>query len=1036
MNSRFILLIRLIKRQVHKTLIVIHLLSFCFLVFNAEAKENITINKEYDFNIPVQPLSQSLNELSDIATISFLFPYDLVKNKTGSSVKGTYSIQQALNVLLNSTNLEGELSDNKAFLIKPLSPHTNNNEKLGNKSMNTQKTILATIFTMLFSASPNAEEVVAKSVGSQTKEIELIEVKGIRSSILKAQHLKRNADSVIDAISADDLGKFSDAAISDAIQRIPGVQIERNDGGQEGDRVSIRGLGPTYVTTTISGRTALSSGTEGLSNLRAFNLEVIPTDIITSVIVKKTPTASDPESGLAGSVDLKTRRPLDNAQYRDSSNSFGSLTIQGDKGSLGDKEGFRYSGVFGQRTEDEKFGYYISYLDSKSYPARDQLFPQVSQRDLNLDTTGDGLADTVAKGVNTIHKVDLEPIREERQRQSIAGAVQWKASDNLEIIADVIYTSYDNSSIRNRIAPVFNDAFDNGVLDATKINIDANNTLQSIEKGAFLGDQEVTVQFIPFLFANKTESTVAGINFDYIISSNLTMNADFHYSNIDYEQDLDLPILLQNIPASQVNFNNSNGLYSVDLGDVPLDGYRLSQGNGLIRDIFLDGEQFGARFDFTLALNNSWLESIEFGVRWTSEEMDSVRTNIQSQTTGFTDEELEDISIAGISQAGTSSNGFYLGENVFSDFPLGDLNVFYDAIPNLGASVDLGVDPATSFAYQEDVLAIYSEGNIVGSFGDMDYSANFGLRAVYVDFSGQGARVETDKSITPTSTSNDYIELLPSANFNLDITENLVWRIAAAKVMSRPNPSDLVPREAAIQPSGIGDVPTGQRGNAELDPTISYIFDTTFSYYNDIEGAYVASFFYKDVNDFIFPVTTQETLPGYGDVIYDVRRPENYSDGKVVGLEIGFNQPFLFLPEPFSGFGLQANYTFSDSEFDVDVGDNGYGFPGSSKNNFNSILYFEKGSFGVRVSYIYRDAYFRNLPGQGAQAKNATPLWSEDDERININASYDINEHFSIFADVNNITEEGRRDFFLDESIFNGSFNRERTITIGITGRL
>ena len=881
-----------------------------------------------------------------------------------------------------------------------------------------------------------AEAIEKKSVDENAKGIEVIEVKGIRSSILKAQHLKRNADSVIDAISADDLGKFSDAAISDAIQRIPGVQIERNDGGQEGDRVSIRGLGPTYVTTTISGRTALSSGTEGLSNLRAFNLEVIPTDIITSVIVKKTPTASDPESGLAGSVDLQTRKPLDNAQYRDSSNTFGSLTVQGDQGSIADKKGSRFSGIFGQRTEDGKLGYYVSYLDSKSYPARDQLFPQVSQRNLNLDTTGDGLADTIAKDVYTIHKIDLEPIREERSRESIAGAVQWQASDDLEIIADFVFTSYDNSSIRNRIAPVFSGAFDNGVLDASKIHIDENNTLQSIEKGAFLGDQEMTVQFIPFLYANKTESTVAGINFAYNITPDLTMNTDFHYSSVDYEQDLDLPILLQDIPASQVSFNNDNDLYSVDLGEVPLDGYRLAQGTGLIRDIFLDGEQFGARVDFSLALDDGWLESIDFGIRWTQEKMDSVRTNIKSQTTEFTEEELEAISKATIDQSGTSSYNFYPDDNVFSKFPVGDLNVLYNAIPNLGARVDLGVDPATSFTYEEDVLAVYAEGNVAGVIGDMDYSANFGVRAVYVDFSGQGARVETDKSITPTSTSNDYIELLPSANFNLDITDKLSWRIAAAKVMSRPNPSDLVPREAANQPSGVGDIPTGQRGNAKLDPTISYIFDTTFAYYNDIEGAYVASFFYKDVNDFIFPVTTQETLPGNGDQIFDVRRPENYSDGDVVGFELGFNQPFTFLPAPFDGFGLQANYTYSDSSFDEDVGDNGYGFPGSSKNNFNSILYFEKGDFGVRFSYIYRDAYFRNLPGQGAQAKNATPLWSGDDERININASYDINEHFSIFADVNNLTEEGRRDFFMDESIFNGSFNRERTVTVGITGRL
>ncbi|AGH44434.1 TonB-dependent receptor plug domain-containing protein [Paraglaciecola psychrophila] len=175
----------------------------------------------------------------------------------------------------------------------------------------------ATLTTMLFANVGFAQD--------QEGKVEIINVSGIR--ILKAQDLKRGAELVVDAISADDLGKFSDAAISDAVQRIPGVQIERNDGGQEGDRVSIRGLGPTYVTTTVNGKTALSSGTEGLSNLRSFNLEVIPTNIISSIVVKKTPTASDPESGLAGTVELITRKPLDGSQYRDNKNYFGSLTF-------------------------------------------------------------------------------------------------------------------------------------------------------------------------------------------------------------------------------------------------------------------------------------------------------------------------------------------------------------------------------------------------------------------------------------------------------------------------------------------------------------------------------------------------------------------------------------------------------------------------------------------------------------------------------------------------------------------------------------
>jgi TonB-dependent receptor len=893
------------------------------------------------------------------------------------------------------------------------------------------KSVAVTALSIHFASIASAEE----KISSEESAAEVIEVRGIRSSILKAQDIKKGADSVIDAISADDLGKFSDASVSDSIQRIAGVQVERNDGGQEGDRVSIRGLGPTYVTTTINGRTALSSGTEGLSNLRSFNLEVIPTDVISNIIIKKTPTASDPESGLAGMVELTTRKALDAQQYRNNKNYFGSLTLQGDKGSIGDDVGHRVSFLAGAKTEDDTLGFYVSYLDSESNPGRDQLFPTVVQQDIQVDNSGDGVADQIVEDVFIINAIDFEPIRETQLRESFAFGLQWRASDDLLITADSVRTTFDNSSIRNRVAPVFGSAIAGSVFSPDDIVIDNTNTLQSVALGGFSDDQSITVQFIPFLFGNKTESSVSGLNFQYQATSNLSVNVDFHYSDVDYVQDLDLPILLQDIPANQVSFSNDNGLFQANLGDIDNENYQLLPGLSLVRDVFMEGDQVGARVDFKLQIDNSFLESVEFGARYTQDSFDSVRTNILDISGDLTAQQLNQIGQSAIGPNNGDYN-YYPDDDVFNDFPIGSLNVLYQNIPALGKINDLGVDPASSFAFEEEVMAFYGEGNLFGEIFGLDYSANFGLRAVNVTFSGEGARVNPDRSLTPTMTENDYWEFLPSVNLRLDLREDTTLRLGLAKVMSRPNPSDLVPREAANQPSSPGDIPSGQRGNAKLNPTISYIFDATLAYYNETDGAYVASFFYKDVSDFIFPITTRETLPGQGDTIFNVRTPDNFSNGNVIGFEMGFNQPFTFLPGPFNGFGLQANYTYSDSEFDEDVGDNGYGFPGSSKNNFNSIIYFEKNDFGIRLSYIYRDDYFRNLPGQGAQAENTSAVFTESDQRLNMNASYDISESYSVFIDINNITEENRRDFFFQKETFNGSFNRERTITIGITGRL
>jgi iron complex outermembrane recepter protein len=895
-----------------------------------------------------------------------------------------------------------------------------------------QKMLSGVGYMLLFSLTPGLL-VAETSVNSE--ELEEVVVKGIRKSIEQAQDIKRNADSVVDAISSEDLGKFSDQAISDAMQRIPGVQLERNDGGQEGDRVSIRGLGPTYVNTTINGRTALSSGTEALSNLRAFNLEVIPTNIISGVVVKKTPTASDLESGLAGLVEIQTLKPLDAPAFSSSDrNYFVTTTLQGDHGSIGDDLGYRADGILGLKNDADTLGAYFSVLKGKSHPGRDQLFPTVTQRDINIDNTGDGIADEVRADVYTIADIDFEPIREDRERESFAGALQWQPNDDLSIVFDAIYTTYDNASIRNRIAPSMGGALDTSVFDASLITIDDTNTLQAVRPGGFsAGASDITVLYIPFLFGNRTESLVSGLNIDAQVTDRLKVKGDFHYGTVDYRQDLDLPILLQDIPASQVSFNSDNGLYSADLGNVPVAGYNLFQGLSLARDVFMEGKDYGFKFDFELDLDHGILQSLEYGVRWDRADVTSVRTNIIDVADNLTQAELDAIALAGSDQNNLSDFNFYPDDDVFGEFPIGNLDTFCDGIPRLCTESDLGRDPASSFAYVEDVLAFYGEANLEGDMAGKSFKANLGLRAVNVRNTGEGERVNPDSSITPLTSDNSYWELLPSANLSLDLSDDLVWRVAVGKVLSRPNPSDLVPREGANQPSSPSDIPSGRRGNPGLKPTTSWNFDTTLEYYTSQGGAVVLSFFYKDVSDFVFPITTVETLPGQGAQLFDVRTPQNFSDGEVKGFEVGFNQSFSFLPSPFDGLGMQANYTYVDTSFNEDVGDNGFGFPGSSQNNFNAILYYEKYGLGIRASYVFRDDYFRNLPGQGAQQENATALWTEGNDILTISASYEINDNFSVFVDASNLLEEGRRDFFLQEETFNGSFNRERTVTFGVT---
>ena len=913
--------------------------------------------------------------------------------------------------------------------------------------------LVVTAHAAIAQEAPGAKEGEPRS-GSD-EEPEQITVISVRESIQRAQTIKRESDSVVDAISAIGLGRFADTSLADAFQRIPGVQIQRNDGGQEGDRASVRGLGPTYVKTTINGRTPLSSGTEALTNLRSFNLDVIPTSIISGTTVKKTPTASDVESGMAGLVEIQTRKPLFDSNYRAFDNFFTSVTAQADRGSIGRKIGPRLSGIVGGRNNEHTFGAYLMGLYGRSYAGRNQLFPGVRQYDIQIDNNGDGLPDETIPGVNVINDIDFEPIRESQDRASLAAAVQWRALDNLEVSLDGVYTLFNNVSWRNRIAPVFGDAIQNTVFSRNQIQIDNTNTLQSVapnvlEVNCFNNrdpsmpplvgpacQKGVPVRLMPIHFGNKTKTLVSGINFDYQPTDRFSAMLDVSYNRVDYTQDLDLPIMIQTLPANQVSFNTYNGLFSGDLGPIPLNGFTLPDGLVYVRDVFLDGQELGFKFDFKNTMDLGIFESIEYGARVTRADVDSIRTNILDATKGaYTQDVLNQKAVSAIVQDRTSNFNFYPNQGVLAnEFPIIDRDLLYAAFPELGAQHDLGNDPASSFAFVETVTAFYAESNVGGELLDRDFRGNLGLRVVNARVAGEGAARQDGGSSLPQTSSNGYWRFLPSANLSLDVHDDAVLRLAMGRGLSRPNPSDLAPRQGAIKPNSVGDPWIGKVGNPELRPTTSWNFDATVEYYTPNDGSVVVSAFYKAITDFVFVQQTIGPLPGYPEPNIFIHTPQNLSDGRLFGFELGFNQPFTFLPAPWDGFGLQGNYTLVRSKFDRDIiDDGGYGFPGASRNNINAIGYFEKGPVAVRVAYVYRDDFFRNLAGQGAQQENASPVWTQGNQRVNVNATVHLTDNYSVFADVNNLFAEGRRDFYLQRPTFNGAFEREATVTLGVTG--
>ncbi|GAA6173711.1 TonB-dependent receptor [Colwellia sp. KU-HH00111] len=329
------------------------------------AKEISKINREYEFNIPVQSLGKSLNKISDIAKISFLFPYDLVENKTGNSVQGKYSVQQALTMLLQNTNLVGELSAKRAFLIKPLTTNNNYNVKLGKDQMKSQKTLLATIFTLLFSSTGSAEEAVNNV--NKTEEVERIEVTG--------SHIKRvdmEGPSPLTSLSQDDIQKSGVTDLISLFTKLPisgqgtfSTQANSSDDtANGGSSVSIRGLGADSTLILINGRrVSVSPFAKGIDT--AFvDINNIPLSAIKRVdILKDGASATYGSDAVAGVINIVLRDDVEGAE------------ISAKVGSTADGGGEEQSVnlVFGNNTDNSSHTFVLEYFnrDEVLYADRD-----------------------------------------------------------------------------------------------------------------------------------------------------------------------------------------------------------------------------------------------------------------------------------------------------------------------------------------------------------------------------------------------------------------------------------------------------------------------------------------------------------------------------------------------------------------------------------------------------------------------------------------------------------------------------------------
>lgn len=883
---------------------------------------------------------------------------------------------------------------------------------INNKLSFNKKTALSIAITgILASGNVAAQGAEGDTPTVVDKDVEVIAVTGIRSSLRSSMLDKKASNVVTDGIKAEDLGKFPDLNVAESLQRITGVAIDRSGG--EGQAVTIRGFGPQFNTVLVNGR-QIATDSAG----REFNFDVLAADQITGADIYKSNSATLQEGGIGGTVNVTTARPFD----------FGGLHVIGSvKGmyeSLSEEVSPSASFLVSNTFNDDKLGVLFAITNQQRKLQNNQILTAGWRGGQTISNPQDGvLYDNAYIPRNWDQVVD----EQDRERTNASLVLQYAPSDDITITVDGLISKFEvDSSVRDLASWFEPDRVGSATIDPE------TGTLLTFTQEVGLGNASgnPATDFVSHTRNSRDVTNKAfGINVDWQVNESLKAKFDVSRSTAENDR-------AGNDRFNVVGIINS---YSFDgTGSVPTvqhDGFE----NGSLPDASLArlhyneiGNQFTdedeiteIKADFEYVPDKGPVDRINFGAYRQEREKSSFQIfGSQCQFCGYgTEAPLDEIDF----EAYSASNYF---PGLIDTFYSYDGDKMLDYLADQGFPVEPTLQN-NRYTINEDITSLYMDFTIGFDLADMPVTVNMGARYSETDI--EVAAVQSFISdVIPTSDATlfqnvfgpatdiqegtSYSNLLPSFNVKLELQDNMILRFAAYDSITRPTMSQLSPATTFNEPRRQNLTASG--GNPALKPFQSENWDISYEWYYNDANLFSFAVFSKEVDDFIVTLTGDETydmtdrtgpdfacttctdqsdaeLNGSSEV-YTVSRPQNGESATVTGYEIGVTHMFE------NGFGFIANATVVDSDISVD-GDTSQTFAleglGDSQ---NLVLFYEQDNWQARVAFNNREGFLR-LVDNGF---NGEPVNVETYGQWDISASYDINENFTIFAEGINITEE------------------------------
>jgi iron complex outermembrane recepter protein len=845
---------------------------------------------------------------------------------------------------------------------------------------------------------------------AEPTDVEELVVTGYRGSVERSIEVKRQSDLIVETVSAEDIGKLPDNSIAEAIARLPGLTAQRLDGRAQ--TISIRGLSADFSTTLLNGREQTTAGDN-----RGVEFDQYPSEIMSSVVVYKTPDASIVGQGLSGTVDLRTIRPL---AFGRRALSFGLRGEMLDLGKLnpdskdqGYRANFTYVDQFANDTIGVAFG--VAHLESPTQIERFNAWGYPT-----VDAAG-----TLALGGAKPYVVSTNLVR-----TGVIGTVEYQPTEHFNTTIDAFYSDFsDEQNLRGIEFPLFwggrplepgytaqNGFVTHGQYNGVKavVRNDANtrdakvlslgwNTRWNDNGWTVVGDASYsrvkrTDQIIETYAGTGRPGFGAtdNVTFDYVPGEGFTLTPTLDYAN-----------------ASLIQLTSPQG-WGGDVIPGGQDGYYNSP--------TIVDELYAFRGSVERELSGPF-RSIEVGGNYTGRQKELDQNQFFLGLKANAADPLHQTSVPVPSEflLDPTELGYLNVPGMVSYDPIALINSgIYNLVRNPNADV-----AAAGWQVTENVATGYAKLNIDTDVGAARLTGNLGFQIVHTDQSSDGFAASGNGAAlvgTPVTDGVDYTEFLPSGNFSFRFPGDHVLRFAASRQMARTRMDDM---RASINfnynpnLAGSPDINNspwgGSGGNPRLKPFLAKALDVTYEKYFGNKAYFSLGAFYKHLDNYVANVNTLYDFSGFPvpsgpePILREglVNLPVNRSGGFIRGIESAVSVQGSLLNPMLDGFGASASLSYTESEITPDPAAASITVPGLSKYVANVIVYYEKNGFSARTSLRYRSSFLGEVAGFG---NGRTYRQAMGEAIVDAQVGYEFQHGpltgLSILLQGNNLTDE------------------------------